>query len=489
MAKTIDLLMSLKDGVSPKLGEITSNLEKTSGKAKALSKSFLSVGKIMKGAFVTGAIAGFVKSTIGAYETQVKAEKSVTRAIMAQGATAKQASSDLKEWQEFASKQQNITAFGDEDTLAQISGLIGQGFGKKDIKDIVAMSQDIARNTGDEQANVVQAMSAYIKTGARAKTLAKQYKLNADLLGKGKTESERLAEVWKAFSQSANKGASTEYLKTFEGQVESLKGRLADLNEPVGHLFSTLMGYGNDPNATFISTLDKVVQDATTDIDNMAKKADELGGGIIGVGLACLETHPILTTLIGATGLGKGIIVAGEFVTACKSVSTALGGINIAVGALNVSLGVVLGTIGAVALALGGLIALGQNWNSMSEEVRASLNETQREANGVFQANEAMYGGTPIPNMEHSKYGTHPNATGTNYFAGGLAEVGEHGGEILRLPNGTQIIPHDVSSKIGGGYTINCPVTVQGNVIGNEDFVNQIGSALTGRLQLALSNC
>lgn len=481
--------MSLKDGVSPKLGTINNNLQTTSGKAKALGKSFLSVGNIMKGAFVTGAVAGFVKSTIGAYETQVKAEKSVTRAIMAQGVTAQQASQDLKEWQSFASKQQDITAFGDEATLDVISGLISQGFGKKDIKDIVAMSQDIARSTGDEQENVTKAFSAYVKTGKGATKLAKAYKLNADLLGKGKTESERLAEVWKAFSQSSHKGASTEYLKTFEGQVESLKGRLADLNEPVGHLFSTLMGYGNDPNATFISTLDKVVQDATADIDSMSKKADELGGGITGVGLACLEAHPVITTLIGATGIGKGIIVMADFATACSTVKNVISGVTITVGALEIGLGALLGTIGAVTLALGGLIALGQNWNSMAPEVKASLNETQREANGVYQSNPAMYGGVSIPDMSHSKYGTHPNATGTNYFAGGLAEIGEHGGEIVNLPNGTQIIPHDVSTKMGSGYSINCPITIQGNVIGNEDFLNYVGQAISDRVSLAISNC
>lgn len=474
--------MSLKDGVSPKLGNINNNLQKTSGKAKALGKSFLSVGNIMKGAFVTGAVAGFVKSTIGAYETQVKAEKSVTRAIMAQGATAQQASQDLKEWQQFASKQQDITAFGDEDTLANISGLISQGFGKKDIKDIVTMSQDIARNTGDNQKNVMDAMSAYIKTGARAKILAKQYKLNADLLGKGKTESERLAEVWKAFEQSANKGASTEYLKTFEGQCESLKGRLADLNEPVGHLFSTLMGYGNDPNATFISTLDKVVVDATTDIDNMAKKADELGGGITGVGLACLETHPIATTLFVGGAFAKGVTVLASLTTACTTVAGAISGVSTAVAGLTGGVSALLGPIGLAISALTALIALGQNWMSMAPEVRESLNESQREANGVFSdANGEIYkGGKSIFDT---------NATGTNYFSGGLTEVGEHGGEILNLPNGTQIIPNDISKQMGSGYSVNCPVTIQGNVIGNEDFINQIGQAISSRVGLALSNC
>ena len=472
--------MSLKDGVTPKLGTINNGLQKTSGKAKALGKSFLSVGNIMKGAFVTGAVAGFVKSTIGAYETQVKAEKSVTRAIMAHGATAQQASQDLKEWQQFASKQQDITAFGDESTLAVISGLISQGFGKKDIKDIVAMSQDIARSTGDEQENITKALSAYVKTGKGATKLAKAYKLNADLLGKGTTESERLAEVWKAFSQSSHKGASTEYLKTFEGQVESLKARIGDLNEPVGHLFSTLMGYGNDPNATFINTLDKVVKDATSDIDAMAKKADELGGGISGVGLACLEAHPIITTLFVGGVLAKGVTMLASLTTACSTVAGAISGVSTAVTGLTGSVSALLGPIGLAIGALSALIALGQNWMSMAPDVRESLNESQREANGVFQSTPEMYqGGKSIFDQ---------NATGTNYFGGGLTEVGEHGGEILNLPNGTQIIPHDVSQKMSGGYTVNCPVTVQGNVIGSEDFVNQIGSMITSRVQLAISN-
>lgn len=42
--------------------------------------------------------------------------------------------------------------------------------------------------------------------------------------------------------------------------------------------------------------------------------------------------------------------------------------------------------------------------------------------------------------------GTIPgNATGTNYFEGGLTHINEKGGEIVDLPKGTRIIPHDRS--------------------------------------------
>lgn len=40
------------------------------------------------------------------------------------------------------------------------------------------------------------------------------------------------------------------------------------------------------------------------------------------------------------------------------------------------------------------------------------------------------------------------NAKGTDYWRGGLTKINEEGGEILNLPRGTQIIPHDVSMEI-----------------------------------------
>ena len=43
------------------------------------------------------------------------------------------------------------------------------------------------------------------------------------------------------------------------------------------------------------------------------------------------------------------------------------------------------------------------------------------------------------------------HATGTSYFPGGWTRVNERGGEIMRLPGGTQIIPHDVSRRMAGG--------------------------------------
>lgn len=80
------------------------------------------------------------------------------------------------------------------------------------------------------------------------------------------------------------------------------------------------------------------------------------------------------------------------------------------------------------------------------------------------------------------------NATGTPYWRGGLTRVNERGGEIMNLPSGTQIIPHDVSVKAAGGRSVTVNVTIQGNVIGNREFTEQVGSYVGRKVLAALGN-
>ena len=85
-------------------------------------------------------------------------------------------------------------------------------------------------------------------------------------------------------------------------------------------------------------------------------------------------------------------------------------------------------------------------------------------------------------------WGIGGHATGTSYFAGGWTRVNERGGEIMRLPGGTQIIPHDVSERMVGGPSIAVYVTVQGNVIGNQAYAQELGDTIVARILRALRN-
>lgn len=80
------------------------------------------------------------------------------------------------------------------------------------------------------------------------------------------------------------------------------------------------------------------------------------------------------------------------------------------------------------------------------------------------------------------------NAMGTPYWRGGLTRVNERGGEIMRLPSGTQIIPHDVSVKAAGGRSVTVNVNIQGNVIGNREYTEQVGEYVGRKVLAALGN-
>lgn len=86
---------------------------------------------------------------------------------------------------------------------------------------------------------------------------------------------------------------------------------------------------------------------------------------------------------------------------------------------------------------------------------------------------------------------TVPNfATGTSYFKGGLAEINEDGrGELVNLPSGSQIVPHDKSvAQMNSQPQIALYLTIQGNVIGNEEYADYVGDVIVAKLRAALGN-
>lgn len=81
-------------------------------------------------------------------------------------------------------------------------------------------------------------------------------------------------------------------------------------------------------------------------------------------------------------------------------------------------------------------------------------------------------------------------ATGTDYFSGGLARIHEFGGEIVNLPNGSQVIPSDKSEMMikekNSGREIK--IIIQGDVYGDKAYVDRLFSEGIAKLELALGN-
>ena len=85
------------------------------------------------------------------------------------------------------------------------------------------------------------------------------------------------------------------------------------------------------------------------------------------------------------------------------------------------------------------------------------------------------------------------NATGTNNWRGGLTRVNEKGGEIMNLPRGTQIIPHDISLAIAknssGATVINFNIENKGTIVGSngmKEFAKTVSTEIARTTGLAM---
>lgn len=213
-------------------------------------------------------------------------------------------------------------------------------------------------------------------------------------------------------------------------------------------------------------------------------------------------------------GMGKTVLtmtgVLGGQTAATGAATAAQTGLNAAMSA---------NPIGAVILLVEGAIAVGvllyKNWDTVKVKAGEVWNSTKTAFGGIrdsitgaFSAAKEKVAGffswldqkiesVPILGSIY-KGGRNAvswvadhldgNAMGTPYWRGGLTRVNERGGEIMNLPSGTQIIPHDVSVKAAGGRSVTVNVNIQGNVIGNREYTEQVGEYVGRKVLAALGN-
>lgn len=84
-----------------------------------------------------------------------------------------------------------------------------------------------------------------------------------------------------------------------------------------------------------------------------------------------------------------------------------------------------------------------ENNSLFAQIANKETNKRTAKANNNSWVNNTGYGQL---GQAMNKIGGH--ATGTPYFGGGLTQINEHGGEIINLPTGAQIIPSDKSAQM-----------------------------------------
>ena len=129
------------------------------------------------------------------------------------------------------------------------------------------------------------------------------------------------------------------------------------------------------------------------------------------------------------------------------------------------------------------------HWDGRTSSGNSTTTKTTTTSDAGPVATKSTLTTTTVPKPSFTGVPGLPGfAGGTPYFRGGFARVNERGGEIMNLPSGTQIIPHDVSVRQGSGRSVTVNINIQGNVIGNREYTEQVGEYVGRKVLTALGN-
>ncbi|MEH7389656.1 hypothetical protein [Bacillus sp. JJ1474] len=127
-------------------------------------------------------------------------------------------------------------------------------------------------------------------------------------------------------------------------------------------------------------------------------------------------------------------------------------------------------------------------WQAVQRAAGSAINFMIDKVNGVISLINKIPGVEieAVGKVNWGKENLPKNAMGTSYFTGGPTLIHERGGEIVDLPNGSRIYPHDKSVQMARNESKGNPITININGVGKS--TNDIVNEMVPALKLALSN-
>lgn len=128
-------------------------------------------------------------------------------------------------------------------------------------------------------------------------------------------------------------------------------------------------------------------------------------------------------------------------------------------------------------------------WDGIKEAINNVLHpiEAAKGAIGGLMDKLAFWKSSEV-NVDVKENHVPSHALGTSYFAGGVTGINEGGrNETAILPSGTKILSHE-QSKSTPTTKIEVNININGNVIGNKEFMEQTGAYIAQKIKLAIGN-
>lgn len=278
-------------------------------------------------------------------------------------------------------------------------------------------SMSSAQNGSKDASEAFRKLHVSITNNGRLKDSEQMFYELIDALGRVKNETERDALAMQVFGKSA---------QDLNPLIEAGSARLKELGEEAQKLGIIMSPENLDQLGDLKDHMDKLNEQTSALKLNLGLA---LAPALIGIFDILNKMNPQVLATVAI--IGSVAVVAITVIKSIADITSTFSAMNPAT--LKTTM-IILGVVAAL-IALAAIIAVitgkGDELNRTMTNIGASVGDVTNTVNNA--GNRVQIG---------------RNATGTNSWRGGLTWVNEEGGEILDLPRGTRIIPHDVSMEM-----------------------------------------
>jgi hypothetical protein len=508
MGKTIGLIMAIQDKVSPNIKKIADKIGITEKEAKKLNNQVNKLSKDLsnklKGACtavgigfgaVTATAGVLINKTIEAGDRIDKMSQKIGMSrqafqewdfIMSQNGGSVES---LQMGYKALANQMGGVQKGSKDSIGYFKKL---GVAVKDNHGQLRKQEDVfndsvraLQNMKNPTEKAIIANKLFGKSAIEMKPLLNQTSESVDTLRK------RANDLGMVMSDEA-----VDASVKLTDSIDAIQRSFSAFGNQIGAQLVPYVQQLADELINHLPQIKSALDPVLNGLSNTIKFLMEHINGVIFVATACLSTFLAYKAINGV-------------ITTIKTLQTIIQAVTVAQGLWNAVM--IANPIGLFATGIGlliaGIVLLIKNWDtvkqktvefatvavqkiqSMWEKIKPIFEKIAKIAKIAFQFTSvgmAINAGKAVAGAveKHKK-----NALGTSYYSGGSTRINEFGGEIVDLPQGSRIIPHDISREMaknsGGG--INVQVTIMGNMVGNQEFLNQLADVFARKLQVAMA--
>lgn len=270
------------------IGEFTSKMRKASSSFKKMGKNIQKAGKTMSMS-LTAPLTAFAAASIKAFDTQAKAEAKLNTALKGNKEAFKSLTAQARELQ-------NVTIFGDEETMAAQSMLASMGLEEEAIKRLTPLIQDMATAKG---MNLTAAADLVAKSVGSSTNALSRYGIQIEG-AVGSTD--RLDSAVLALKGQFD-GQAKAAAKAGAGPLKQLSNRFGDLMEKIGEMLIPVLNQ-------LVAGVDSMIT-AWNNLDSGLKIAIVTFGGLLAAIGPLVTLFGGLVSLVGFFMSPLGAVIAG----------------------------------------------------------------------------------------------------------------------------------------------------------------------------------